>query len=140
AAPAAAAEIGTTSLIGRSFAEDADNGVIFFWQIPSDYVSGIKYRVFYALNANGQADETAAFSLAGCSVGNSDALACSEGTAVVVTDELGTDDDTGELIVTGWSTAVTITNAAAGEMASLLLIRDVSEDDYSDHLLVSGIE
>lgn len=140
AAPAAAAEIGTTSLIGRSFAEDADNGVIFFWQIPSDYVSGIKYRVYYALNANGQADETAAFSLAGCSVGNSDALACSEGTAVVVTDELGTDDDTGELLVTGWSTAVTITNAAAGEMASLLLIRDVSEDDYSDHLLVSGIE
>ena len=140
AAPAAAAEIGTTSLIGRSFAEDADNGVIFFWQIPSDYVSGIKYRVYYALNANASADETAAFSLAGCSVGNSDALACSEGTAVVVTDELGTDDDTGELLVTGWSTAVTITNAAAGEMASLLLIRDVSEDDYSDHLLVSGIE
>lgn len=140
AAPAAAAEIGTTSLIARSFAEDADNGVIFFWQIPSDYVSGIKYRVFYALNANGQADETAAFSLAGCSVGNSDALACSEGTAVVVTDELGTDDDTGELLITDWSAAVTITNAAAGEMASLLLIRDVSEDDYADHLLVSGIE
>lgn len=139
-APAAAAEIGTTGLIARSFAEDADNGVLFFWQVPFDFVSGIKYRVYYAVDTNASADETVAFGLSGCSVGNSDAIACTEGTAVNVTDELTTDEDTGELIVTGWSTEVTVTDIAAGEIAKLLFIRDVSEDDTAGHTLVVGIE
>lgn len=140
-APAAAAEIGTTSLIARSFAEDADNGVVFFWQVPGDYVSGIKYRVFYAVDTNASADETIAFGLSGCAFASSAAIACTEGTAVNVTHELTTDEDTGELLVTAWSTAVTIDGTpATGKVAKLLLIRDVSEDDTAGHALVVGIE
>lgn len=139
-APAAAAEIGTTSMIGRSFAEDADNGVVFFWKVPNDYVGGIKFRVNYAIDTNASADETVAFGLSGCSIGNSDAIACSEGTAVNVTQELTTDEDTGELLITSYSGEVTVTNIAAGEIVKLLFIRDVSEDDAAGHTLVTGID
>jgi hypothetical protein len=139
-APAAIAEIGTSTMVARSFAEDADNGLIIWWHVPLDYYAGIKYRVYYATDTNAGADETAAFSMAGCSVGNLDAIACSEGTAVVVTDELTADYDTEELIVTEWSTAVTVTDITAGELSKLLFIRDVSEDDMVGHALVAYIE
>jgi hypothetical protein len=140
-APAAAAQVGTTDLIARSFAEDADNDVIIYWQLPLDYSAGVKYRVYYALNANGVADETAAFALSGISVANSESLAGAMGTAVVVTDEIGENDDTSELLVSDWSGAVTLAGTpAAGEMAKLTFIRDVSEDDVADHLLVAFIE
>lgn len=142
-APAAAAEISTTTMIGREFAEDADNGLVFWWQVPADYSSGIKYRIYYAIKTDADADETVVFGLSGCSIGNTDAIACTEGTAVNVADELTTDYDANEIIVTDWSSAVTVTNITAGEMAKLLLIRDVSEDDYdeaSDHVFVVGIE
>lgn len=143
-APGAAAEIGTTTMIGRSFVEDADNGVVFWWKVPSDYVGGIKYRVTYAIQTTAGADETVAFALSGCSVGDSDGIACAEGTAINVTDELS-DAYVGDtdVIITGWSTEVTVTNIAAGEMAKLLFIRDVSEDDYDDaddNVKVVGIE
>lgn len=141
--PAATAEISTSTMVGRAFDKDTDEGLIFWWNVPLDYSAGIKYRVYYspAVTAS-TTDLTAAFSLAGCSVGNSDAIACSEGTAVVVTDELTqTTDAAGDLMVTGWSDAVTVTNIASGEMAKLLFIRDVSEDDYTDgDLIVVGIE
>lgn len=140
AAPAAVAEIGTTGVFARSFVEDADNGVVFNWQVPSDFVSGIKYRVYYATDTNAGANETAVFGLSGCSSGNLDALCVAEGDQVDVTDELDDTYDTGELIVSPWSGAVTVTNIAAGEIAHLLLIRDVSADDMVGHALVIGIE
>lgn len=144
-APAAAAEIGTTSMIARSFAEDADNGVVFFWQIPGDYVSGIKFRVFFATDTNASANETAVFNLAGCAFGSSGAIACSEGTGQESILELTTDEDTGELLVSGWSAAITISGTpATGKIAKLLLTRDVTggaaEDDMAGHALVTGIE
>ena len=139
-APAAAAEIGTTGLIARSFTEDADNGVLFYWKVPNDYVGGIKFRVIYATDTNSGADETAVFSLSGCSVGNTDAITCAEGSAVSVTDELTADYDTGELIITDYSTEVTVTDIVAGEMTHLLLIRDISEDDMVGHALITGID
>lgn len=140
-APAAAAQVGTTDLIARSFAEDADNDVIIYWQLPLDYSAGVKYRVYYALNANGVADETAAFALSGISITNSESLAGAMGDAVVVSDEIGENDDTSELMVSDWSGAVTLGGTpAAGEMAKLTFIRDVSGDDVADHLLVAFIE
>lgn len=144
-APAAAAQIGTTTLIARSFAEDADNGVVIWWQIPIDYNAGIKFRVYFATDTNASANETAVFNLSGCAMASSGALACSEGTGQEAVLELTTDEDTGELLVTGWSAAITIGGSpAAGQMAKLLLIRDVAggttEDDMAGHALVTGIE
>jgi len=142
-APAAAAEIGTTAVVARSFVEDADNDVWFNWLVPIDYSAGLKYRVIYAIQTDADADETVAFSLAGCSTADTEAMACSEGTAVVVTDELTTDFDAAETTITGWSSAVTVTGIAAGEFARLHFLRDVSEDDYagaSDNTLIVGIE
>jgi hypothetical protein len=144
-APAATAEIGTTSMVARSFAEDADNGVVFFWHMPLDYVSGIKFRVYFATDTNASANETAVFNLSGCAFASSGAIACSEGTGQESTLELTTDEDTGELLVSGWSPAITIGGSpASGQIAKLLLIRDVTggsaEDDMAGHALVTGIE
>lgn len=142
-APAAAAEIGTTSLIGRSFVEDADNTVVFWWQVDPEWTAGLKYRVYYAIQTDADANETVAFGLGGCSIGNTDAAACTEGTFVVVTDELTEDYDANETIISDWSNAVTVTNLAVGEFAKLNLIRDVSGDDYdeeNDNVFVIGIE
>lgn len=144
-APAAVAEIGTTTAVARSFAEDADNGVVFWWQIPLDYSAGIKFRVYFATDTNASADETAVFNLKGCAVGSSGALACTEGTGQESILELTTDEDTGELLISGWSAAITIDGTpTAGKMAKLLLIRDVTggatEDDMAGHALVTGIE
>lgn len=139
--PAAAAEISTTTAIGRGFDKDADEDVVFWWVAPNDYVGGIKYRVIYALAADATADDTAVFSLAGCAAANSAALGCTPGTAVTLADELGTDDDQFQVMISDYSTEVTVTNIAAGSLNRLVFFRDVSEDDYTEgDLLVIGIE
>ena len=139
--PAAAAEISTTTAIGRGFDKDADEDVVFWWVAPLDYVGGIKYRVIYALAADATADDTAVFSLAGCAAANSAALGCTPGTAVTLADELGTDDDQFQVMISDYSSEVTITNIAAGSLNRLVFLRDVSEDDYTEgDLLVIGIE
>ncbi len=144
-APATTAEIGTTTQVARSFAEDADNGVVFWWHLPLDYSAGIKFRVYFATDTNGNENETAVFNLSGCAMANSGALACAEGTGQESLLQITTDEDTGELLVSGWSAAITIGGSpAAGQMAKLLLIRDVTggtaEDDMAGHALVSAIE
>lgn len=139
--PAAAAEISTSTAIGRGFDKDADEDVVFWWVTPNDYVGGIKYRVIYALGADATADDTAVFSLAGCAAANSATLACTPGTAVTLADELGTDDDQYQVMISDYSTAVTVTDIAAGSLNRLVFLRDVSEDDYTEgDLLVIGIE
>lgn len=139
--PAAAAEISTTTAIGRGFDKDADEDVVFWWVAPLDYVGGIKYRVIYALAADATADDTAVFSLAGCAAANSATLACTPGDAVTLADELTTDDDQFQVMISDYSTEVTVTNIAAGSLNRLVFLRDVSEDDYTEgDLLVIGIE
>lgn len=141
-APADAAEISTTTAIGRAFDAATEEGVVIWWNVPLDYSAGIKFRVYYALMADASADNTVVFGLSGCSVGNSEAIACSEGTAVTKADELGTDDDQYQMMVSDWSDAVTVTGIAVGEMAKLLFYRDAdaAADDYGSDVSVIGIE
>ena len=135
-----ATEIGTTGVFARAFVEDADNGVVFNWQVPSDWVSGFKVRVYYTTDTNAANGETAVFGVSGCSSGDLDALCVTEGAQTDITDELADTYDTGELIISPWSAAVAITDLAAGEIAHILLIRDISADDMVGHALVIGIE
>jgi hypothetical protein len=87
-------------------------------------------------------DEGVAFSLAGASIGDSDATNPTKGTAVTITDDLSSGYAQWDHVVTSWSAAVTITDAAAGEMAELNLERTTGDasDDYAQNVGVAFVE
>ena len=118
----------------RTFAHDADEDLNFVWIVPAD-LSGsvIQYRVYYLVTAAGPgADEGVAFGLSGVSLGDNDATNGAKGAVVVITDDT-LNAAQHDVLITGWSGDVTITNLAAGEVAEIALIRDVSDavDDYA---------
>lgn len=127
----------------RTFASDADEDLNFVWFVPSD-LSGsvIQFRVKYLVtNATGPSSEGVAFGLSGVSLGDNDATNGAKGTVVVVTDPTITAAQH-DVLITGWSGDVTITNLAAGEVAELAFIRDVSDasDDYGQVVGVIAVE
>lgn len=134
AAPAAV--IDGPEIKARLFADNETT--IVLWQVDPEWTAGLKFRVYYSLVAAGEADDTATFRLKGCSAGNSDLLTCTAGDPIGVSDEIGTDDEINELMITGWSDAVTITNLAANELARLTFYR--GSDDEAGELNVIGIE
>lgn len=134
--PAAAAVISGEETKARLFADNETS--IVLWQVDPEWSAGLKFRVYYSLVANGEANDTAIFRLKGCTVGNSEALTCTAGDPIGVTDELGTDDDANELMITDWSDAVTLTGIAANELARLTFYR--GSDDEAGELNVIGIE
>jgi len=134
--PAAAAVISGEETKARLFADNETS--IVLWQVDPEWSAGLKFRVYYSLVANGEANDTAIFRLKGCTIGNSEALTCTAGDPIGVSDEIGTDDEINELMITGWSDAVTITNIAANELARLTFYR--GSDDEAGELNVIGIE
>lgn len=119
----------------RTFAHDADEDLNFVWFVPAD-LSGttIQYRVSYLItNTTGpSATEGVAFGLSGISNGDNDTSNGTKGTVVVITDDT-LNASQHDILITGWSGDVTITNLAAGEVAEVAFIRDVSDtvDDYA---------
>ena len=140
--PADAAEISTFYAIGRAFDASTEENLVFWWDVPIDWSAGFKYRVKYALTADASADNTVIFGLSGCSMGDSENLDCTVGTAVLSTDELNADDDQYQILYSPWSAEVTITSIAAGQQAKLLFYRDAdnASDDYASDVSVIGIE
>jgi hypothetical protein len=104
----------------------------------------IKFRVIgYVTAATAPADtEVVAFSIAGCSNGNSDALGCTAGTAVTSSLTIaGSGYAQNDRLATDWSGAVTVTDLAAGETVQAILIRLAdSTDTYAQDFAVAGIE
>ncbi|MDY6957801.1 MAG: hypothetical protein SVK08_01455 [Halobacteriota archaeon] len=129
----------------RDFAGDTgDEDVDCVWQIPddADLTGGVWFRVHYLItNATGPSSEGTAFALQGASIGAGDASNPTLGTAAVVTDT-GLTESQWDYRVTGWSSAVTLTNAAAGEMAELNFYRDQdnASDDYAQDVGVAFVE
>lgn len=101
-APEPATQIGTTGLIARAFSE-GDSGIIW-WHVPADFKSGLKFKVVYGLSADAAATN-AVFSMTGCNIANSEAIACTAGTELKVTDALTTDEDATDLIISDYSAA-----------------------------------
>jgi hypothetical protein len=126
----------------RAFDTTADEDLNFVWVVPAD-LSGttIQYRVYYLVTAaTGPSSEGVAFGLSGASIGDNDATNGAKGTVVVVTDT-GTAAQH-DVLVTGWSGDVTITDLLAGEIAELAFIRDVDDavDDYAQDVGVTMIQ
>jgi len=144
-APAALDDASTRSpFVYRDFDDEADEDLNFVWFVPADLSgSTIQYRVKYLItNATGpSATEGVAFGLSGVSAGNNDATNGTKGTVVVVTDDT-LNAAQHDVMVTGWSGDVTVTSLAAGEVAEMALIRDVSDtvDDYAQDVGVLSVE
>ena len=117
---------------------DDNESVIVAWQVDPEWTAGVKFRVYYALVSDASADNTVSWRVQGCTSGNSEALSCTAGDLVSVDDELGTDDDANQVMVSDWSGAVTLTGIAAGEFARITLLRGT--DDYAAEVNLLGIE
>jgi len=147
AAPAATAVTASTRKIKtRAFDGASNENLEVSFTAPMDFkASGtIKFRVIgYVTAATAPADtEVVAFSLAGCSNGNSDALGCTAGTAVTSSLTVaGSGYAQNDRLATDWSAAVTVTDLAAGETVQAILIRLAdSTDTYVQDFAVAGIE
>lgn len=127
----------------RNFDGAQTEDVKVLWQIPADASTSdlVKYRVHYICTAT-TGDGGIAFSMAGVSIGDTDATGGSAGTAVIVTDDLSSGYAQWDYGVTAWSDAVTVTNAAAGEMVEFTFFRDHdhASDTYEQLLGVAFIE
>ncbi len=139
-APAAIAAVTGKEVNARAFTEADD--VVFWWIVPNDYVGGVKYRVLYALSANASADDTAVFSMTGSVVANSGDLDGGAGTALTVTDELTTDDDQYQLMISDYSAESNADwSLAAGAVARLNFSHAAASDMVgAGEPLVIGIE
>jgi hypothetical protein len=138
-APAALAAVTGKEVNARAFTEADD--VVFWWIVPNDYVGGVKYRVFYALSTNADADETVIYSMAGSIVANSGDPDGGAGTALTITDELGTDDDQYQLMITDYTAESNADwSLAAGAVARLNFSNSSTGDLATGEPLVIGIE
>lgn len=145
AAPDAIDDTTRDPLAYRTFAADSTEDVNFVWFVPSDLsgdTTAVQYRVKYLVtNATGPSNEGVAFTLAGVSLGDNDATNAAKGTAVTITDTAITADQH-DILITGWSGDVTVTNIAAGEIAELAFTRDHdhASDDYGQVVGVLALE
>ncbi|MGR9046759.1 MAG: hypothetical protein ACU83N_15850, partial [Gammaproteobacteria bacterium] len=128
----------------RAFSGTVDQDSFFTWKVPADIdaTQGIKFSVSGVVgSATAPANtEVVAFSLAGVSIGNSDA-AGSVGTAQ--TSSLTADATYAQYdsLDTAYSSAITVTNLAAGETVSFELIRlatttDTYAQDFHPHTIL----
>jgi hypothetical protein len=137
--------LGTNKAKYRDFSGSANNDVIFEWPVPYGIdatVAPVFQVTGWVTSATGPADtETAIFTLACASYGDSDAGSGSLGTGVSVTKTFTTASAHAQYDrwVSGYSTAVTITGFAAEELVICNLKRDVT-DTYAQPIGVGWIK
>lgn len=146
APPAAAALVTSTySRMARAFDGASNENVIITWHVPADIdaTAGIKFYVKGVVsNATAPADtEVIAFSLAGVSLGTSDIISGAVGTAQTSSLTVsGSGYAQYDELFTAYSSAITVTNLAVGETATLLLTRLAeSTDTYAQDFNPYGI-
>jgi hypothetical protein len=146
--PDAVAEVvsGNGKIQARDFGGAAGatvQDVVCPWEVPDNIVaaSGIKYKTLAVItDATGPSTQGLSFKLSGYSVGYNDPINAGFG------DEVETSRAGATLIQydrfdTAYSTAVTVTNLAAGELAMLHFERDTADatDTYLKPIGVTGI-
>ncbi len=144
--PVAAALVTSTySRMARAFDGASNESVTIAWHVPADIdtTAGIKFYVKGVVsNAIAPADtEVIAFSLAGVSLGTSDIISGAVGTAQTSSLTVsGSGYAQYDELFTAYSSAITVTNLAVGETATLLLTRLAeSTDTYAQDFNPYGI-
>ena len=125
---------------GASQDEDLDT----IWQLP-DHINlseDVCFRVYYLVtNATGPSSEGVVFQVQATSIGDNDPTNPAQGAAVPIADT-GTTAIQWDLLITGWSTDVTISNGAAGELVEINFYRDYdhASDTYTQDVGVCFVE
>lgn len=144
APPAAAAVLASTRKVKtRAFDGASNENLEVSFTAPIDYSSGLKFRfIGYVSSATAPAEnEVVAFSFAACSVGNSDLLSCTAGTAQTSSLTAAAGYAQYDRLAGAWSNAITVTDIAAGETVQGILIRLAeSTDTYAQDFALAGIE
>lgn len=122
----------------------ADMDVFIPWHIPSDLIAadGVKFRVLFIITeATVPSNEGVVFGLKGASLGTGDDLGSALGTAQI-SEISGRSDPQYDILFTAWSSAITVTDLAAGELAMFNFYRDQdhASDTYAQKVGVIGIE
>lgn len=117
----------------RNFDGSSDEDLDFDWVAPIDLTAGstILFRVVCIVsNATAPANgEIVSFQLSGASMGASDSIGATLGTAVSSSYTADGTYAQYEELPTAWSSAVTITDHAAGEIVKVTLNRDADDVD-----------
>jgi len=119
----------------KHFAFDAAGDEYAEWTVvmPSDWDAGTVTAVFYWLHPATDTNFDVVWAAQGTSYGNDDALNGTWENPQTVTDTGGT---TSDLYISGATSAITISNAAASELVQFRIYRD--GDDESDNLAVDA--
>jgi hypothetical protein len=150
--PAAASTVapGGAGATGRVSVRDFDAAsvetLVFPWEVPSDWNGELYYQVVgWITSATAPiANEGVAFSLAGFSLGQGDAINGAFGAAVMskIADLGGAGVNAQyDRFITALSAAVTVTDILARETAMIRVQREVGEveDDYAQDVGVAGV-
>lgn len=143
-APGGAAATGRVSV--RDFDPASVETLVFPWEVPVGWNGELYYQVVgWITNATAPAaNEGVAFSLAGFSCGQGDAIQGAFGASVMskIADLAGAGVDAQyDRFITAISAAVTVTNILARETAMLRVQREIGEveDDYAQDVGVAGV-
>ena len=142
--PAAATDVisGNGTIKIREFSGSVNNQLIVPWEVPEDIVvdDGILFQVMGVFSAAAMTSQAMVFNLRGYSIGDSDPIGGSFGSSVLVNPS-GTYAQYDRL-ATAFSTKVTVTNLAQGELAMLQLERQASHfaDTYGSAFGVYGLK
>lgn len=143
-APGGAGATGRVSV--RDFDPASVETLVFPWEVPADWDGALYYQVVgWITNSTAPvANEGVAFSLAGFSLGQGDAINGAFGASVMskISNLAGVGVDTQyDRFITALSTAVTVTDILTRETAMLRVQREVGEveDDYAQDVGVSGV-
>lgn len=145
APPAGKDQLTSTSTISiRDFDGASNENLFFLWQVPYDLTgTTITFRVLsFVSKATAPAEsEVIAFSLEGTSIGNSELLSKTLGSAVTSSITCAAGYAQYDRIATEWSAAVTVTDLVAGETVVLKLTRlAATTDTYAQDIGVQGLE
>jgi len=130
------------TVVSRGFDNSADEDLVFPLRVPEVHTGKVLFRVHTIVTeATAFTAKGFAFALQGFSIGSGDPLGGTPGTAVVVTID-GETHAQNDIIISAWSSEVTITDLASGELAMFKVYRDVSDadDDYGADIGLIGID
>lgn len=146
--PFAAAEVadGNGAVQARGFgaaAGDTVEDVVCPWEIPDDIIeaSGIKFKVsLIVTNGTGPSAQGLSFKVSGYSIGDNDPLDAAFGSEAE-SNKTGITAVQYDRLETSYSSVVTVTALAAGELAMLHFERDTADadDTYAKPMSVTGI-
>ena len=119
------------------FSTSTEEHAFWTFPMPDNWNAGVVNATFYWTNAGGSAAQTVRWGIAGVCISNDEAMDSALGT------EVDTDDTflaQGDLHISSVSGDITIANAVAGELVSIVVARKVAGDNMAGDARLIGVK